>query len=154
MFICLHAVAKVMNLNDAVEGNCESDLNDFDVVMDLSAEVKREYDGDSDAWCDLYVGIGNLTLETAKYRQGKIRLVTRVEGTDEILEIYSGGQPLPPNKVLELNRHYQEGRRLLEKPTIGGSRIAAFYLSKVHGTISIENCDLAPYTLKNSVVFK
>ena len=141
-----------MNLNDAVEENWKSDLQELDVIMELSSEIRREYEGE--LWLALCMGVGNLTFETQKYRKGKVKVVTRVENSREIFEIYSEGKQLPDNLIRELNRYYQEGRQLTEKPKNHGSRIAAFHLAKANGTISIENCELASYTLKNLVVFE
>jgi hypothetical protein len=140
-----------MNLNDAVEDNCKADFKNLDVILELSPKIQREYEGA--LWDALYIGVGNLTIETQKYRKGKVKVVTKVENSHEILEIYSEGDPLPEPRIIELNRQYQEGSQLTEKPKIHGSRIAAFFLAKVDGIISIGNYDLPPYTLRNVVVF-
>ena len=141
-----------MNLNDAVSDNCKSDFANRGISMELSEDIRREYD--DDLFHALYLGIGNLTFETQKYRKGKIKVVTKVETSKEILEIYSEGEPLTERVLTELNRNYQYGSQLIERPLIYGSRIAAFFLAKVGGKVSIENCDIQPYTVRNSVVFK
>lgn len=139
-----------MNLNDAIEGNC-NDLNQFELFKELSPEIQKEYDGEQ--WDDLFIGIGNLTHETRQYRRGKVKVVTRVDGLTEILEILSTGGHLSEVLLRNLNQHYEAGRQMTEQPPFHGSRFAAFYLAQVGGVVSMENCDVEGYTLRNKVVF-
>lgn len=131
--------------------NAATDLLGRVITLDLSNEIVIPYRDQQ--WEDLYVGFGNLTMETAKYRGKEVKLVTRVESGNEIAEIFSSGDPLTETILRTLNRYYEEGRALTHKPTIHGSMIAAFRLAKVRGTVRIENCSNGIYTVKNTVVF-
>jgi hypothetical protein len=113
-----------MNLNDAVQGNAH-DLKKCQILLELG-DLVRTYD--EAASYPLYVGIGNLTFETSRYRNGRVKLVTRKENTSEIFEIFSEGPSLDAHILERLNSNYVLGVTLHQQPRIEGSKIAAYLL--------------------------
>lgn len=132
-----------------VESCCNVGFDNQEVELDLSPELSRDY---SNTPC-FENGINNLIMETEEHRGKKIKIVTRRDGTAEILEILSSGDPLSKETLQLVNAKYQEGKNLSERPRYSGSKIAAFQLAQLGGKIFIENTELQPYTVRNYVRF-
>lgn len=127
--------------------------NEKDCAFELKGADLRKWN----AWqiMDLCVGIGNLMDEHCQHGQAGDFLVRITADTrGEIVDILSGDRPLDDAILRLINEEYKEGRELAVEPRHNGTKIAAYYLGRLGGVVSIENCPHGGfYAVRNRVIF-
>jgi len=89
---------------------------------------------------NLGIGLINIVCEINDYDDGDRRRVkTYIEKDEQILELATNGSTLPQCLIDKLNARYEAGASEANSPQYYGSKIAGHYLSKVGGSVTIEN---------------
>jgi len=119
----------MQTLNEIIEGLAETFWGDIS-VEELDANLPSIYDDDN----KLHLAFVNLVLEIKNHNSiDRGRILTRLNGDVQILEIAWNGQPLSDQQIMTTNNWYIDGMGASEKPINRGSRIAAFFLLNIKG---------------------